>query len=194
MSKVTVKPPEYLYHATHLGKLGTIAAHGLRRSVGSQFSGGYTGHSQGRVFFTDFDGLRYWMHKMEMIGEYNSDFKEAEEVGEWAPIALRIPAETIYDDGVNFHEDTAGNRDNPYGEAYYVETEIDADWIEVWDGSDWIEIGEADPDDLIDQAVSAASYEQEERDEDNEGDEDDESDEDRGWWEPDWSLFLPGHA
>jgi len=60
-------PHDYLYHATFLHNLDGIAARGLTRSGGSQFNEGYSAHSQGRVFLSEWDAVSYWMSKMEDI-------------------------------------------------------------------------------------------------------------------------------
>jgi len=187
----TVPAGEYLYHATHLGKAEAIAEHGLVPSGGSQFSGGYSAHSRGRVFLTDFDGLRYWMNKMKHIAEYNSDFHDEDDVVEWTPVALRI----LIDDDFTYFVDELGNKDNIGGEAFYVKTAIPVDYIEIWDGFAWIEITDADLSGLADDAISAAEFEREgdddeREDEDGDGDEDYEN-EPQGYFLPDFDLFLP---
>jgi len=178
---------EYLYHATHLGKAEDIAEHGLVPSGGSQFSGGYSAHSRGRVFLTDFDGLSYWMNKMEHIAENNSDFHDEDDVSEWTPVALRV----LLDDDFTYFVDELGNRDNLLGEAYYVKTPIPPDYIEIWDGSGWVEIVDADLSGLADDAISAAEFEQDDGGDDGDDDEDDDENEGQGYFLPNFDLFLP---
>lgn len=170
---------DYLYHATHLGKAGGIANGGLRPSGGSQFSGGYSAHSRGRVFLTDFDGLSYWMHKMELIAQHNSDFDNEDDVSYWAPVALRI----LINDDLTHFEDTLGNRDNTAGEAYYTQEPILPGWIEVWTGTEWVDLDEADLDSMAEAAIGAAEWEDDPDDVDEK--------EPQGWFFPDFELFSP---
>lgn len=182
---------DYLYHATHLGKAESIAVQGLQPSRGSQFGGGYAAHSRGRVFLTDFDGLGYWLEKMENIAEVNSDFCEEDDVADWMPVALRISTNP----DVDYFEDKPGNRDNKLGRAYYVEGGIPADTIEIWDGSDWVLLEDADLDQMRQTAIDSAEYERDDSpDEDAEDDEESEPEEAEGYYLPDFGLFLPPEA
>ncbi len=178
---------EYLYHATHLGKLDGIAQNGLQPSEGSQFSVGYDFHSRGRVFVTNYDGLSYWFNKMQRIAEYNSEFKDEDEVKEWTPIALRISM----DNTIPYYDDKLGNRDNLGGSAYYTTQTIDPEEIEVWDGAEWVPVEDADIEGMGDDAIAAAEFEIYEPDEpDDDGGGYDENDA-GGYFLVDFDLFSP---
>jgi len=174
---------EYLYHATHLGKLGAITQDGLQPSGGSQFSGGYDAHSRGRVFVTNYAGLPYWFNRMQDIAEYNSDFKTEDDVKEWTPIALRIST----DNTIPYYDDAAGNRDNRVGSAYYTTQTIDPEWIEVWDGTAWVAIEDADVDGMGNDTIAAAEFEADESD----GPDEDDYDEPEGYFSVAFDLFSP---
>ena len=178
---------EYLYHATHLGKLDGIAQNGLQPSKGSQFSGGYDAHSRGRVFVTDYDGLPYWFNKMQGIAEYNSDFKDEDDVKEWTPIALRIST----DNTIPYYDDAAGNRDNRMGSAYYTTQTIDPEEIEVWDGAEWVPVEDADADELGADAIAAAEFEADEADEPDDDEDGYDENDAGGYFLVDFDLFSP---
>ena len=165
--------PTYLYHATHLGKVGDIAEDGLVPSEGSQFSGGYDFHSRGRVFFSGKTGVPYWFDKMEQTAEYNSDFKDTENVGYWTPAVLRIA--TQYRSP--FYTDELGERDSRRP-AFFTTEAIEPEGIYIWDGDSWVSVENADIEVMMEHAERAAEYEYD----------DDEYD---GWYNPNFNLFAP---
>lgn len=180
----TASRPEYGYHATFLHNLDGIASSGLLPSGGSQFGGGYSGHSRGRVFLSDWRGVSFWMSKMEGIANHNSDFKTEDDFG-WTPISLRVDIEGLEGE---LSEDELGRRDSGQSAAWYVEETVDPDFIEVWNGSRWVPVRSADPDTMMDQSRGAASYES------DEDEEYDEWGEPTGWWEVDFNVFMPGRG
>jgi hypothetical protein len=180
----TASRPEYGYHATFLHNLDGIASSGLRPSGGSQFGGGYSGHSRGRVFLSDWGGASFWMSKMEDIANHNSDFKTEDDFG-WTPISLRVDIGGLEGE---LSEDELGRRDSGQSAAWYVEETIDPDFIEVWNGSRWVPVRSADPDTMMDQSRDAATYES------DEDEEYDEWGEPTGWWEVDFDVFMPGRG
>lgn len=169
--------PTYLYHATHLGKIQDdgygIAEDGLVPSGGSQFSGGYDFHSRGRVFFSGKTGVPFWFDSMERIAEYNSEFKDIENVGYWTPVVLRIA--TQYRSP--FYKDKLGERDSRRP-AFFTTEAIEPEGIDIWDGDSWVSVEDADIEGMMDEAGEAAQYEYD----------DDEYD---GWYNPEFNLFAP---
>lgn len=178
-------PHDYLYHTTFLHNLDGIAARGLTRSGGSQFNEGYSAHSQGRVFLSEWDAVSYWMSRMEDIANYNSDFKEEDDLG-WTPVVLRVDVAIDID---ALQDDTAGKRDSA-ADSYFLEEDLPPDVLEVWTGDDWEFMEDVDTDSMLDRAIEAAEYQQE--DETSEDEEFDEWDEPKdGWYEPHFELFRP---
>jgi len=173
---------KYVYHATFLHNLDSIATDGLLPSEGSQFGGGYSGHSRGRVFLSDWRGVSFWMSKMEDIANHNSDFKTEDDFG-WTPISLRVDIGGLEGE---LSEDELGRRDSGQSAAWYVEETVDPDFIEVWNGSRWVPVRSADPDTMMDQSRDASTYES------DEDEEYDEWGEPTGWWEVDFDVFMPG--
>tara|TARA_Y100000034_G_scaffold57406_1_gene70099 strand:- start:1072 stop:1572 length:501 start_codon:yes stop_codon:yes gene_type:complete len=161
---------EYAYHSTFLRHLSSIASEGLVPGTGSQFSGGYAGHSQGKIFFSDWDGVPYWFSKMENIAEAESDFKEEEDVVDWTPVVLRVDL-----DCCEFYDDKPGQKDS-YADAFFTKDEVDPNDIDVWDGKKWVWIGEVNEDKMSNQALKSATYD---------------SDNGEGWWWVDFTLFEP---
>lgn len=175
-------PHVYLYHTTFLHNLDSIVVRGLVLSGGSQFSQGYAFHSKGRIFLSEWDGVAYWMSKMEDIAHANSDFKEEDDLG-WTPVVLRVDVDEIDIDALQ--DDSIGRRDS-MADSYFLEEAIPPEAIEVWTGDDWEYIEDVDIDAMLEAATKAAEYEQDEIDED-EFDED----EPEGWYNPNFELFQP---
>lgn len=175
--------PKYVYHATHFGNLDSIISSGLTPSTGSSgFGGGYAGHSRGRIFVTEGDGVSYWFNKMENNAQHQSDFKEDEDAVEWTPIALRISTKLLSKH--TFHVDNPGSKDS-YSDSFYTSQTIPAKAIEVWDGTAWVAIREADTSSM-ENAIEATAVR--EWDEDNPVNE---YGEENSWLEIDFDLFAP---
>lgn len=170
---------EYGYHATFLGRLDSIASGGLRRSGGSQFGGGYSGHSRGRVFLSDYDGLRFWMSKMEDIAHHSTDWDTEESAG-WTPVALRVDITELRE---RLSTDELGERDSGGDRAWYIEENIPPSLIEVWDGRSWARLSSGTQDEMMDEAIDAAEFESDENDSGEWGQ--------TGWYEMDLELFEP---
>lgn len=172
---------DFLYHTTFLQNLYSIQQVGLEPSFSSQFGEGYSAHSSGKIFLSDLSGAFFWASKMEDIANYNSDFKQAEDVG-WTPIVLRVKKEDINDD---LKEDSLGYRDSGYNDSFFVKEIIPSDLIQVWDGKKWINIDEADDSAMLDKAISSAEFIQ---------DDDElysEWGEENGYWDINFDLYLP---
>ena len=169
----------YGYHATFLGRINSIARSGLQTSGGGQFSG-YGGHSRGRIFLTAWDGIRYWLSKMEDLANSQTDWNDPDSDAGWMPVALRINI-----DSLNLAEDELGTRDSGGEDAWYVENNIPSNSIEIWTGSRWTPIRNADTDAMADDARKNATYT-------SDGDEPyDEWGDNDGWWEFDLEQFEP---
>lgn len=123
----------FLYHVTYYKDLGSIAGSGLAPGGGgSMGKGGYSGHSRGRTFMTEADGLSFWFGRMEEHAEGDSD----DPLGDgYVPVVLRFP------EPGGLAEDEAGTSDAGAG-SYYLEDGVPPDDVEVWDGSSWIGLGD----------------------------------------------------
>ena len=178
----------YGYHATFLKNVDSIGSHGLRPSGGSQFSGGYDGHSRGRVFLSDWSGVDFWLSKMENLAQHNSDFKDIGEDAGWTPVALRVNVKEWADQHLeDLEEDGPGSKDS-YSGAFWTGEEIEPEFIEVWDGGKWASARSADTSRMTQAVEDAASYE-------SDSDEEyDEYGEPTGWWEMDFEILAPGKA
>jgi hypothetical protein len=166
------------YHATFLGRLGGISSKGLVPSSGSQFNGGYSAHSKGRVFLSGKKGLLFWLGKMEDIAQHESDFTEPENLG-WTPVALRVSLKDI-----KLHDDELGRKDS-YADAWFSEGPILPGDIEVWDGSRWASLRSVDTDTMLEEAQEAAEWES------DSGEPYDEWGENDGWFTPNFEIFYP---
>ena len=124
-----------LYHVTYFNRLDGISGAGLRpgmaRSIGA---GGYDAHAKKGVFLTEDDGVNFWFNRAEQFADHNSD--NPLEAG-LVPVVLKIdPAAFLEDDLI---DDELGSKDAMSG-AYIISDGIDADFIDVWDGSSWIPV------------------------------------------------------
>lgn len=176
---------EYLYHATFLKNLEGIIDHGILPGGASQYGGGYTAHSQGRVFFTEFGGLHFWMSRLENIAHAESDFRGGDDDTEketfgWTPVGLRV-ADDLFNEEPQI--DRLGSIDSGY-EAFFVTGVIDPDSIEVWDGEGWVELADVDTSRMLRKVEKAAVFERDDAEED-------EDEDDRGWIELDFDLLVP---
>lgn len=136
----------YVYHVTFYNRLGAIASSGLMPIGGMHGSalgkGGYAGHSQGKVFVTERDGISFWYGRAEDAANDSSDDVLVEG---YTPVVLRMRKPK------GMKVDEAGSDDAGY-DAWYVKKAIDPDGIEAWTGQAWVRVDRAE--DLIDQAAS----------------------------------------
>jgi len=149
-----------LYHVTYFNRLGGISEAGLRpgmaRSIGA---GGYDAHSKKGVFLTEDDGVSFWFNRAEQFAEHNSDNPLEDGL---VPVVLKIdPAAFLEDD---LFDDELGSKDAVAG-AYIIPDGIDADYIDVWDGTNWIPVDEWDSID-IEQSFDKEEIEDEDGDDD----------------------------
>lgn len=168
---------DYLYHATHLGKvIDGIAEEGLEPSGGSQFNPGYDAHSRGRIFLCSEDGLRYWLNKMKMLAEYHSELSTTDAVIYWTPVALRV----MKDRAGTLGADWPGSSDSRAG-SYFTTENIAPEDIEIWDGFGWTALPDAEEalTEMAEDAEKGAEYE--------EGD-------GAEWYNPNYELFHPPEA
>ena len=119
------------YHVTFLRNLSSVADDGLSPGGGSAMGrGGYSGHSQGRLFMTEKAGLFFWFGRME---EHASDLSDDPLEDGYVPVVLRFPEP----DGSE--EDELGTSD-ARATSLFSEDGVDPDDIELWDGSSWIPV------------------------------------------------------
>lgn len=161
-----------LYHVTYAANLPGIAAHGLIPGERSNYSGGYDGHSKGRIFLTEEDGVRYWYQRMVDLAEHNSD-NPLEDL--LVPIVLAVDTEdpSFYPDGLPIEEDKVGTRD-ALAQAWFTRTPVDTSAIYLWDGEEWV-----DPSDGVDPELALTTEEQWDEDEEE------------TWVETEWSEPNP---
>lgn len=176
------------FHVTHLRRLDGILTDGLLPGAGSQFNGGYTGHSRGRVFLAEWDGVSFWMSKMEDIAHCESDFDDVNAFG-WMPVVLRVDLKAL---GKDLFMDELGTRDSS-SDAWFLEESIAPEAISLWDGKRWRPLEDVDPDVLEEQARQAARFESD-GEESPEGDPDAGDEPASGWWELEFDLFAPAMA
>ena len=126
---------DHLYHVTWYKDLGSIDEEGLSPGGGSALGkGGYSGHSSGRLFMTDAGGLFFWFSRMEEHASHDSD--DPLEDG-YVPVVLRFP------EPEGAEVDEAGTSD-AMSDAFYTESGVDPEDIEIWNGSSWVPIEDWD--------------------------------------------------
>ncbi len=155
-----------LYHVTYIHALPSIQRHGLVPGAGQNFGMGYEAYSRGNVFLTDEDGISFWASRLEDQANANTDNPEEG----WVPVVLLVPA-------VPVTSDREGTRDAG-AEAWKTREKIPAEDILVWDGDEWEDLDDVEPEDMLDKALEAAEF----------------VDEDGGYWEMDFEVFLPPEA
>jgi len=138
--------PHYVYTVTYASRLPSIASDGLLPSAPQAIGrGGYRGHSTGRIFFTDADGLAFWHSRAEEHAEHseNEDIREDGLV----PVVLRIESESITDPKI----DEPGVSSATH-EAWFSKSPVAPEEIEIWTGVSWSPIDDfgIDPDDALD--------------------------------------------
>ncbi|KKK71948.1 hypothetical protein LCGC14_2908800, partial [marine sediment metagenome] len=129
---------DYAYHITYYKDLGSIDEEGLNPGGGGAMGrGGYSGHSQGRLFMTEEAGLFFWFGRME---EHASDMSDDPLEDGYVPVVLRFPEPDA-------EVDEPGTRD-AMADSFYSEERVDPENIEIWDGSSWVSLsdwGNVDP-------------------------------------------------
>jgi hypothetical protein len=123
--------PSYAYHVTFSKNLAAISKRGLvpgsRSAMGR---GGYAGHSGGKTFLSDKEGVDFWYERAEAAANDMSD--DPLEEG-FVPVVLRMPHPKTA------QVDKPGSEDSRH-EAWYVTQKLSG--IEVWDGSRWLPVSE----------------------------------------------------
>ena len=133
------------------------------------------------MFLSDWQGVHYWMSKMEDIANSKSDWDDPEYDSQWMPIALRVDLAEL---GDLLQDDELGARDST-GDAWFIEDDIPPALIEVWDGSRWVPVKSADEEGMAEEAIEKAEYESDDGSPyEPYGDND-------GWWEYDLEQFMP---
>lgn len=144
--------PRYLYHVTYLYNLPAIQRHGLVPGAGQVFGGGYAGHSRGRLFLADRDGVDFWFGRYEELAEHHTDHPEEG----WVPIVFEVDAK-----GLKLHEDEPGSRDSR-AESYFTTEIVEPKRLKaLWDGRAWVDPEDADADEMVARALDAAEVEEE---------------------------------
>jgi len=141
------------YHVTYLRNLSSIAEDGLSPGGGGAMGrGGYSGHSQGRLFMTEESGLFFWFGRME---EHAQDMSDDPLEDGYVPVVLRFP------EPEGTEEDEPGTQD-ARAVSRFSGDGVDADDIELWDGSAWIPVHDWES---LDPSVSFDSEEDEDGEE-----------------------------
>jgi hypothetical protein len=124
---------EPVFHVTYSRFLGGIARHGLVPGRGRSIGGAsYDAHRRGAIFLTSADGIGFWAEKAEQWAEQGSE--NAYEDG-LVPVVLRVNI----DPDELCEIDELGTADAK-ADAYRCETEVEPEYLEVWDGDDWLPI------------------------------------------------------
>ncbi len=182
-----LSPEDYAYHVTYLVDLASIVASGLVPGNGGKF-GGHQTRSQGKIFFTEWSGVRYWFDKLDSFAHGLTDHAEEG----WVPVVLRTADEDHSSE--DWQEDVDGTADSHH-EAFYIEgtqrkpARVRAMDLDVWDGSAWVPLDEADPEGMLETALAAATIE-----EPDEPDPDDEDEPEEPIYYMDGDVFLPPGA
>jgi hypothetical protein len=128
----------YGYHVTYYANLNSIDKHGLGPGSGPSLGkGGYSGHSTGRLFFTEKSGLFFWFGRMEEHAENMSDNPLEDGL---VPVVLRFPIPE------KMETDELGTSD-ALSKSYFTIDKI-VDDIEIWYDNSWKDIdswGNIDP-------------------------------------------------
>jgi hypothetical protein len=160
-------PGPYLFHVTVAASLPSIAASGLRSGGGEGLGQQYRGHTDRGVFFTEREGVGFWMSRTEQWAEHRSDDPFGEEL---VPVVLRTLAD------FEVERDDPGTRDAAAG--CWIGPAVKAEDLELWDGDAWVPVDEYEGLDLS-SAFTFGEEPRDEEDDDGEG-EGDESGGD-GW-------------
>jgi len=148
---------DYLYHITYVGSLPAIAAQGLRPGSGISFGKGYQGHSSGKLFLAEWDGVGFWVDRLGQMAENRSDTPVQDGL---IPVVVRVPDGVVSD----VEEDTPGTHDSNAG-AWTITQTVPPSKLEVYDGATWLPIASVDHQQLIDEAYEAAEKEMEDDEE-----------------------------
>jgi hypothetical protein len=165
-----------LFHVTFLMNLRSIAERGLELSSGSNFSPAYTGHSRGRIFLTEADGVAFWAHRLENIAGAVTDHPEEG----WVPVVVVADINEA-----DISSDPLGTND-ALAEAYFVTKPVPVKSLTYFDRPDFggpfelVDIADADPDAMMEDVLKASEFIGEEG-----------LNEDDGFWEIDYEYFLP---
>jgi hypothetical protein len=142
---------DYYYHITYVGSLPAVAARGLQPGTGINFGKGYSGHSAGKLFLADWDGVGFWVDRLGQMAENRSDTPVQDGL---IPVVLRFPE----DPNIEVDEDIPGTKDSSAG-AWTTSQPIPSNKLEVYDGATWLPISSIDHQELIDEAYEAAEKE-----------------------------------
>jgi hypothetical protein len=120
----------FIYTVTTADRLESIAQDGLipgaKRSIGSS---SLDGHAKGRLFFTEKDGLSFWLMRAEQSIEHN--FDDYAELG-IVPVILRAIKNKLV-----LTPDEIGTSDSGHL-AFFTVSPVEPNKIEIWNGSNWV--------------------------------------------------------
>lgn len=135
---------DHYYHVTYYSRLPSIAEKGLLTSAGGSGAigqGGHQGHSTGRVFLATEFSAKDWFDTAEMI----ADVQWGARIGT-VPVLIRVSELEL-----DLRKDPAGEY-----EAFFVESSIEPQFLEVFNGEEWVPIEdwtEIDPTKGLEDAV-----------------------------------------
>jgi len=154
------------YHVTYLKNLSNIAREGLVPGRPSNFGPGYSGYSQGKLFFSDAGSVRFWAIRLGDLADNESDNPIEDGL---IPVPLKV------DLRADIYSDEIGTRDSQ-GRSIYITQQIPPTIIHVFDGRRWLPITSANFRNMGDRALAAADVE---------------SDGDETYTYPDYEVFVP---
>lgn len=132
-------PDNYLYHVTYYAHLGSIEEHGLNPEHSAKSIGGSAleAHKGESLFFTEAEGIDYWLSKSSDWAFHNHD--EPMENG-WIPVILRIPFPDDFEEDDDWVVDEVGEMDSGH-DAFMIEASFAPDELELFYDGKWIPIG-----------------------------------------------------
>jgi hypothetical protein len=135
VSALLTEAVQRTYHVTFLAYLPPILRKGLVVNSGNQSNYGpmYSGHVFGRLFFTEFEGIGGWMHRLWYQGFNSSDTPIQDNL---IPVALRV---SLF---APTYTDEPGTNDSRSSATFSTATKrkpvvIQPKLIQVWDGEGW---------------------------------------------------------
>ena len=132
----------HFYHVTYLGNLDGIARHGLVPAEEGTFERPELLRRRQLLFFTEEDGIDYWMAEVRRVAIHHPDIPGALSL----PVVLRV----------SVGRDSFGEHD-PYseqspGQAWMTPSSFAPGDLEVWDGVAWLPVAQADICEMADSA------------------------------------------
>lgn len=129
-SEYELSGDEFVYHVTFFKNLDNISVNGLNVGDGSAMGrGGYKSHSGNKLFFTSMIGLGYWF---DILEQHAVDLSDNPFEDQLVPVVLRFfkPENTNSDPASGFEE------------SFFVNSSVEPEDIEIWNGVSWIPISD----------------------------------------------------